>query len=145
LKCAYSLERLESDEEETYESVRLDKLLGSMSEKKKTADQAEVSPEAFCYKRSSVRLTGVPARITPKAGEAEKFEWIRTVNVARPGEAPQPAVMVSDLLRTLSTKRWVTRRVYVREPSLTASRKSHKSRPATTKLHAFLESELARQ
>jgi HD superfamily phosphohydrolase len=144
LKCAYNLEALESEDEEVYEQVRLDRLLATSKQKQKVAAAAKVPSEAFCYKRTTTRTTGIPARIVPKAGETEKFEWIETVNVARPGEVPTPVVLQRGLLQNLSTRRWVTRRVFVREPEFGAAGKTAADRPDTYKLNRYLDEELAR-
>ena len=144
LKCAISLEALESDDEEIYEHVHLDKLLGSHEQKKRVAEAAGVPIDSFCYKRATIRLTGIPARVAPKVGEVEKYEWIQTVNVARPGEEPRPAVLHRGLLQHLSTRRWGTRRVFVREPSLDAQRKDDPAaRKNTDLLQRYLRRELA--
>jgi len=143
LKCAVNLEGLETDDEEIYENVRLDKLMGSLEQKKKVAQAANVPLSSFCYKRSALRLTGIPARVTPKPGDQERYEWIQTVNVARPGEEPSPVVM-RGLLQHLSTRRWVTRRVFVREPQLEAAEKTAAQRPTTARLAAYLNEELTR-
>jgi HD superfamily phosphohydrolase len=144
LKCAWSLEALESDEEEIYEHVRLDRLFGTLERKQDAAKAAGVDPTAFCYKRSTTRTTGIPARVAPKAGAEEKYEWIQTVNVARPGEEPSPVVLQRGLLQHLSTRRWVTRRVFVREPTFVASGKGAMNRPTTHGLQLYIAEELRR-
>jgi HD superfamily phosphohydrolase len=144
LKCAWNLEALESDEEEVYEHVRLDRLFGTPERKHEAARSAGVVPESFCYKRSTTRTTGIPARVAPKAGAEEKYEWIQTVNVARPGGEPTPVVLERGLLQHLSTRRWVTRRVFAREPSFSASGKSASDRPTTHKLNVYIAEELSR-
>lgn len=144
LKCAWSLEALESDDEEVYEHVRLDRLFGTQDRKRAAAEAAGVAPEAFCYKRSTTRTTGIPARVAPKAGAEERYEWIQTVNVARPGEEPAPVVLQRGLLQHLSTRRWVTRRVFVREPSFEAAGKTAEDRPSTHALKRYIEDELRR-
>ena len=143
LKCAISLEALEDQDEEPYEQIRLDKLFENPAAKRKVAEAAGVPDEAFCYKRASLRLTGIPARIKPKPGDEERLEWLGAVNVARRGEEPEPAVMQRGLLGHLSTNRWVTRRVFVREPSFTASIEPE-GRENTSKLAAYLAEETAR-
>jgi HD superfamily phosphohydrolase len=144
LKCACSLEALESDDEEIYEHVRLDRLLGTTERKRAAAAAAGVAPEAFCYKRSTTRTTGIPARVAPKAGAEERYEWIQTVNVARPGEEPAPVVLQRGLLQHLSTRRWVTRRVFVREPRFGAAGKRQEDRPTTYALKRYIDEELRR-
>lgn len=144
LKCAYVIDALEHDDDDVYEHVQLDKLLGTLENKREAALRAGVQLERFCYKKSSLRLTGVPARVIPKPGEQERYEWIQTVNVARKGETPTPIVLMRGLLQHLSTRRWVTRRVFVREPSLDAQEDAKRSRRVTRQLHEYLEKQLAR-
>jgi uncharacterized protein len=144
LKCAHSHEGLERDRKRVYESVRLDRMFDSPDQRRRVAEEAGVALDRFCYQKRSLRLAGMPARITPRPrGEEEKYDWIETVNVADPGGEPEPAVLRPGLLEQLSINRWVTRRVFVREPSFSASDKT-KGRQDTTRLEEYIKSELAR-
>jgi hypothetical protein len=83
----------------------------------------------------------MPARITPKAGEEKKYEWIQTVNLAKPGGEPRPAVLYPGLLQQLSVKRWITRRVFVREPWFSDH---SKFKQRTNALRNYVQGELSR-
>jgi HD superfamily phosphohydrolase len=139
MKCACSVENLETDstEERSYECVHLDKLFSTVEQKASVAKGSGVDGDQFCYQKRPIRLAGLPARVTPKPGSDEKYDLIETVSIAEPGAEPRAAVLEPGLLQQLSVRRWVTRRVFVREPDAPES-----GLEKTQKLRSYFAQEL---
>ena len=140
MKCACSLENLETEavSERPYACVHLDKLFGTIEQKERVAQASGVEANKFCYQKRPIRLAGLPALVAPRPGAEEHYDLIETVSVAEPGSEPRAAVLEPGLLQQLSVRRWITRRVFVREPDPANSNLAN-----TRKLREYLARELA--
>jgi HD superfamily phosphohydrolase len=134
MKCAYRLDGLEQGDGGR-DGIVLDRMFLTHKAQRATARDAGVPVQAFCYRRLKRKLVGTPATASPTevlrhAVDFEKSS-IKGVKLAVHGGQPQELVSQEGLIGTLSDRTWVTRRVYVRDPS-------HRDRIA-----AYIKSELA--
>jgi uncharacterized protein len=97
-----------------------DRLLSTSSGKQKLADEHEIDPRSFCYRKTTMPLTGVEGDISP-ADAIQDHENIKS-RVRKAAKVifddGPPALLIehSPLLKGLSTHRWTTRRIFSLEP-----------------------------
>ena len=144
MKTAYREEALLRRRPDGRQEPKLIDQLGLPAEKKRIIGEAGVDADRVCFQRRILPLVGTrstAAVVEPVPDETVREDWIKTLKLAEPGCAPRPLVESGNILGFLADRDWVTRRVYVREPSEEAQR--GESRPTLEKVEAHLSKWLA--
>ena len=97
-----------------------DQRLGSPAHRRQVAQELGIDPVVFCYRRTSIPLSGVEGDISPTSALADpaglEARVRKAAKVSFGDGAPELLIDHSPILKGLSKNRWTTRRVFALEP-----------------------------
>lgn len=97
-----------------------DRLTSSPERKQKVADDCGINPRSFCYRKTTMPLTGVEGDMSPVDADADpaglQSKMRKAAKVVIDGGPAELLIVHSPILKGLSNHRWTTRRAFALEP-----------------------------